>query len=114
MTKGWKRRHKIFLERRGGKNNMRRMKEQVLLRDGNRCRECGKQNLHGSDCTLDHITPFFRGGTNDVKNLRILCRDCHNKKTNFEILAAGVHKLYAVILKVGPFVLMKRRTDVHA
>jgi 5-methylcytosine-specific restriction endonuclease McrA len=30
--------------------------------------------------TIDHIIPVSRGGTNDVDNLRLLCRSCNSKK----------------------------------
>lgn len=33
---------------------------------------------------IDHITPLFRGGTNDTRNLIALCRNCHGKKTIME------------------------------
>lgn len=34
--------------------------------------------------TLDHITPLCRGGSNNKKNLQILCFECHEKKTFLE------------------------------
>ena len=114
ISPGRKRRRQLYRDRREGLGNMKRLKELVILRDGNRCKKCGKRDLHGFDCTLDHIKPFFLDGTNDLKNLRILCAACHTEKTNFEVFQAGVHKLYTVIFRAGPFALMKRRTDVHA
>lgn len=44
----------------------------VIARDGGRCRKCGKP---GGD--IDHI----EGGSNEMENLQLLCRSCHNKKT---------------------------------
>ena len=35
------------------------------------------------DCSyeVDHITPLYKGGSNEVENLQALCRNCHGKKT---------------------------------
>ena len=33
---------------------------------------------------IDHITPLFRGGSNEPRNLIALCRNCHGKKTILE------------------------------
>jgi 5-methylcytosine-specific restriction endonuclease McrA len=33
---------------------------------------------------IDHITPLFRGGSNESRNLIALCRNCHGKKTIME------------------------------
>jgi 5-methylcytosine-specific restriction endonuclease McrA len=29
---------------------------------------------------FDHIKPFALGGTNDVKNIRLLCRNCNQRE----------------------------------
>lgn len=42
------------------------------------CQQCG--NIVGLEC--DHVVPLHKGGSNDVTNLRVLCRDCHAIKTN--------------------------------
>lgn len=39
------------------------------------CEACGSQN----DLTVDHIVPRSLGGTDDIGNLRVLCRNCHNR-----------------------------------
>ena len=51
----------------------------VLLRDGYQCAYCGK---HGerADLTLDHVTPWSRGGSDDASNLVAACRRCNSKK----------------------------------
>jgi 5-methylcytosine-specific restriction enzyme A len=50
----------------------------VRIRSGGRCEYpgCG---LPGSE--VDHRTPLARGGTNELANLRLLCRDHHRRKT---------------------------------
>ena len=43
-----------------------------------KCRFC--ETMLGEGHEIDYIVPLFRGGTNDIKNLQVLCKDCHNKK----------------------------------
>ena len=40
------------------------------------CQECGKSE----DLTIDHIVPLSKGGTDDLDNLRWLCRKCNSRK----------------------------------
>jgi len=50
--------------------------DQLVERDGEICRKCGKiDNL-----SIDHIKPLSRDGTNDLENLQILCKQCNSKK----------------------------------
>ena len=69
---------------RKGKEHSRNIaaevKDEVYLRDGGQCTyvsddgvRCNcRHNLH-----IDHIIPFAKGGSNNLKNLRLLCRQ-HN------------------------------------
>lgn len=44
------------------------------------CKYCGTtENL-----TIDHIIRKIDGGTNELCNLQILCRRCHDKKDNIK------------------------------
>lgn len=52
----------------------------VIERDGYRCAECGATE----DLTLDHKTPLSKGGSDDPKNLQILCRK-HNSQKGIRI-----------------------------
>lgn len=47
-------------------------REAVFSRDEWRCQECGQPGT-----TIDHVS----GSSNEIENLRLLCRACHNKKT---------------------------------
>lgn len=51
------------------------LRKKILLRDGNKCTECGKDsNLHAH-----HIVPKSIGGTDYEDNLITLCNSCHRK-----------------------------------
>ena len=40
------------------------------------CVKCGSiVNLE-----VDHIMPLEHGGSNDIRNLRVLCRECHHER----------------------------------
>jgi 5-methylcytosine-specific restriction endonuclease McrA len=55
-------------------------KERVFLRDGRICRYCGSdENLQ-----IDHIISRKRGGTHDLENLQVLCRNCNLRKSSKE------------------------------
>ena len=50
-----------------------RIRRKVLDRDGWRCQKCGGPGkLH-----VHHKRELRRGGSNDLSNLKTLCRDCH-------------------------------------
>lgn len=60
-----------------------RLKIQVLMRDGNRCRLCGikcNDGLH--NIHFDHIIPWSKGGETTLDNLQVLCEDCNLAKSN--------------------------------
>lgn len=44
-----------------------------------KCKWCGKQ-LDRNTCTVDHIIPLSKGGTNWVSNLVPACRPCNSSK----------------------------------
>lgn len=48
----------------------------ILERDGAKCKLCGRQDT----LTIDHIIPLSKGGSNNQKNLQILCEGCNKKK----------------------------------
>ena len=52
------------------------VKRAVLIRDNNSCVKCGAaENLH-----IDHEIALSRGGSNDIDNLQVLCKDCNLRK----------------------------------
>jgi 5-methylcytosine-specific restriction enzyme A len=53
-----------------------KLRHQVFSRDNFKCSWCGSRiNL-----TVDHIKERHLGGTNELNNLRTLCKDCHEKR----------------------------------
>lgn len=50
----------------------------LIERDGYICQECDSQ----SELTIDHIMPISKGGSDDLSNLRFLCRRCNSSKSD--------------------------------
>lgn len=49
----------------------------VMERDGHKCRICGTRRGFAD---VHHIVKRSQGGTDDMDNLMLLCRACHNKQ----------------------------------
>lgn len=73
-------------------------RECIRERDGGQCQNCGR---NGRD--VDHDIPLWvgiaAGGTNDHRNMRVLCYDCHEGKTALEASqrASGGYNREAVL-----------------
>ena len=63
-----------------------RLKVQVLMRDGNKCRLCGI-TVTGKDIHFDHILAWSKGGETVLENLQILCAPHNLAKGNVEYAA---------------------------
>lgn len=54
------------------------LRHEVFKRDNYMCVECGtKENLE-----IEHKIPVSRGGTDELDNLRTMCKNCNLSKTN--------------------------------
>lgn len=65
----------------------------VCARDRGHCAICGANlilELENEE-NIDHIVPLSKGGTNDLVNLQLLCKDCNARKLNrLEIVRSSV------------------------
>ena len=67
------------------RNPSNRLKVQVLMRDGNRCRLCGVECNDGlHNIHFDHIVPWSKGGETTLDNLQVLCSDCNLAKGDID------------------------------
>lgn len=63
-----------------------RLKIQVLMRDGNRCRICGVECNDGlHNIHFDHIKPWSKGGETILENLQVLCEKCNLAKGDLDL-----------------------------
>jgi hypothetical protein len=60
-----------------------RVKVQVLMRDGNKCKLCGI-TLTGENIHFDHILAWSKGGETVLENLQVLCATHNLAKGNLE------------------------------
>jgi hypothetical protein len=60
-----------------------RLKVQVLMRDGNKCRLCGI-TVTGDSIHFDHIKPWSKGGETVLENLQVLCEKHNLAKGNLD------------------------------
>ena len=60
-----------------------RLKLQVLIRDGNKCRLCGV-TITGENIHFDHIKPWSKGGETTLENLQVLCEEHNLAKGNLD------------------------------
>lgn len=59
----------------------RRLRFEVLRRDGHACRYCGAM-APDVKLTVDHVVPVALGGSDEPRNLVTACVDCNNGKTS--------------------------------
>ena len=62
---------------RTSRSDWRRLRKQVLERDGWSCTGCGQ---HGGRLECHHVRRYVDGGTDDLSNLVTLCAKCHIAK----------------------------------
>jgi 5-methylcytosine-specific restriction endonuclease McrA len=51
------------------------LKRQVLARDDYECGNCGGTG----EMHVHHIVPLSKGGTNQLSNMKTLCKECHER-----------------------------------
>lgn len=65
----------------------RHIRRAVIARDGLDCALCGRITIEGGGTNplateIDHKRPVARGGTDDLDNLRVACRECNNARND--------------------------------
>jgi len=60
-----------------------KLKVQVLMRDGNKCKLCGI-TVTGDNIHFDHIKPWSKGGETVLENLQVLCETHNLAKGNLD------------------------------
>lgn len=65
------------------RGNAKRFK--VLMRDGFKCRYCGK-SADEKELEVDHIIPRSRGGSSDLSNLVTSCFECNRGKRDKSLI----------------------------
>lgn len=74
---------------KGGKNRHQqgygtawdKLRLHVLARDKHLCQACLKAGRITEGNQVDHIVPKAKGGTDDLHNLQVICRPCHDDKS---------------------------------
>lgn len=67
----------------------KKLRFDVLHRDGFACRYCGASGP-GVELHLDHVTPVAKGGKNEMDNLITACQPCNIGKGVTELMARPV------------------------
>lgn len=62
-------------------------KIRILRKTDGLCSHCGRRIEVGGQFTLEHVIPLKHGGTNDMRNLVPLCRDCNHEKDDRMVMA---------------------------
>ncbi len=60
-------------------------KEAVKQRDHYTCQDCGVSAGEGKVLDVHHTNPLSEGGSNRLRNLELLCVDCHNARHDHDI-----------------------------
>ena len=57
-------------------NQYKKMRKEarILMAEFDFCADCGNKKEH-----VHHIVSLSEGGTNDLSNLKALCKECHHK-----------------------------------
>ena len=62
-----------------------KMRKRLLKRDGYKCHWCNnrmtfKRVNDPTFCTIDHVIPRSKGGSNKLRNLVLACKWCNNTR----------------------------------
>lgn len=74
--------HRRYVER---VNQLVARRVALIARDGPCCYICENEAAE----TIDHVVPLSQGGSHDISNLRLCCRNCNKYKANVESYMAS-------------------------
>jgi len=57
------------------------LRQRVIVRDRGICQMCKKPIKRAADIHVDHRIEKADGGTDDIRNLQLLDKSCHSRKT---------------------------------
>ena len=72
---------RYWSERRGKYTGVKKRVAKLMGKQKGKCARCGLYFKDGDVEEVDHIIPKAEGGKDDYKNLQLLHRHCHHKKT---------------------------------
>jgi RNA-directed DNA polymerase len=75
----------------------------LLKNQKGKCKQCGLFFKDGDLLEIDHIIPKSKGGKNERKNLQVLHRHCHDKKSAQDNCVEGNQVLDSEWLDANPF-----------
>jgi 5-methylcytosine-specific restriction endonuclease McrA len=81
-TAFWARKRRALIRKAGGSHTLDEIKE-IFEIQKKKCAyfwRCGKRFKCVEEAEVDHIVPISRGGTDDRRNLQILCYTCNRQK----------------------------------
>ena len=71
-------------KRKGNKRNVSALEKKIVASNQKwKCSKCTQ--LLDATYEVDHIVPLCKGGDNRIENLQALCRNCHGKKTIYDL-----------------------------
>lgn len=76
----------------------KRLRFEILTRDGNTCRYCGAQ-APDVKLTIDHVIPVALGGGDESSNLVTACKDCNAGKSSMSPDGTVVEQVKADALR---------------
>ena len=95
MNIGWKKRqHGKTTTSRGYGHAWAKLRKKVIQRDSGLCQEHYRNKKIVAGSTVDHILNKASGGTDEMRNLELLCNECHKAKTQTEA-GRGRENLYS-------------------
>lgn len=56
-------------------------RNRIRDRDCGLCQECKRKGIGRTGTQVDHVTPLWKGGSDEDSNKELLCDDCHTEKT---------------------------------